>query len=212
VKEPSSHCALCPRLCEFRKQNQSKYPKYKNAPVPAFGNLSAEVLVVGLAPGLHGANNTGRPFTNDYAGDLLYPTLKKFGLGKGDYDCRADDGFELINCRITNAVRCAPPENKPTPEEIKTCHQFLQEEIAHMPNLRVILALGGIAHNAVLRLFNLLPSKHKFGHGNSFSMGKNIQLIDSYHCSRYNTSTKRLTEKMFLDIFEKICLKLKSKS
>jgi len=204
MNEPKLNCSLCQRLCEFRKLNQQKFPAYRNAPVPSFGDINSQILIVGLAPGLHGANNTGRPFTNDYAGDLLYPTLKNLGLAKGNYDCRADDGFELLNCRITNAVRCVPPENKPTPEEIKTCLNFLRAEIASMQNLKIILALGGIAHNAVLKLFSLRASEFKFGHSNTFKIGKFITLVDSYHCSRYNTSTKRLTEAMFIEVVKKV--------
>jgi uracil-DNA glycosylase family 4 len=194
---PAADCPLCPRLCAFRYENSRAYPNYHNAPVPSFGKIEARILIVGLAPGLQGANATGRPFTNDYAGDLLYATLLKFGLARGEYACRADDGLELIDCRITNAVRCVPPQNKPTPAEQATCRPFLQNEIAAMPNLRHILALGSIAHQAVLDCFGLKKSRFKFGHGAKHAISDKITLFDSYHCSRYNTNTKRLTTEMF---------------
>lgn len=223
---PGRDCPLCPRLAAFRQQNRQKFPDKFNAPVPSFGGLDAELLIVGLAPGLKGANFTGRPFTGDYAGDLLYSTLLKFGFAAGSYDERADDGLTLKNCRITNGVRCVPPENKPTPAEIKTCNGFLKAEIAAMKNLKVILSLGLVSHNAVLKVFEqkisgfkfahgaqhtlLLSSLRKQGSGNSkaqdpdFRRDDDIILIDSYHCSRYNTQTGRLTEAMFHGVFEAI--------
>ncbi len=205
--QPPQNCSLCPRLVEFRCQNQKKYPNYFNAPVPAFGDLDAKLLIVGLAPGLKGANATGRPFTNDYAGDLLYSTLLKYGLAKGVYQKHAGDGLQLFDCRITNAVRCLPPENKPLPSEQKTCRQFLRAEIASMANLKSILILGAIAHNAVLDCFSVKKSTLKFGHGNIHSLPGGINLFNSYHCSRYNTQTKRLTSVMFESVFEKILAK-----
>ena len=201
--EPEKNCQLCPRLVEFRTENQAKFPDKWNAPVPSFGGLDAQLLVVGLAPGLKGANFSGRPFTGDYAGDLLYPTLIKFGFARGQFQARADDGLEMVNCRITNAVRCVPPQNKPASAEEKTCRPFLENEIAAMPNLKVILSLGLVSHNAVLRTFGAKLSAHKFGHNAVHDLGR-IQLIDSYHCSRYNTNTGRLTTEMFEDVFEEI--------
>ena len=200
---PDKNCAICPRLAQFRTKNKKLFPDKFNAPVPAFGSADPALLVVGLAPGLRGANFTGRPFTGDYAGDLLYPTLIKFGFAKGRYDERADDGVTLINARITNAVRCVPPQNKPTPDEIKKCLPFLQEEIRAFRKMRVIIALGTIAHQSVLRATGHKQSAFKFAHGATYDLGKKITLIDSYHCSRYNVNTKRLTAEMFEDIFAK---------
>ncbi|MCF8496130.1 MAG: uracil-DNA glycosylase [Alphaproteobacteria bacterium] len=200
---PSPDCPLCPRLADFRAENRIKFPGRHNAPVPSFGALDSEFLVVGLAPGLKGANFSGRPFTGDYAGELLYGTLLKYGFARGSYQARADDGLELINCRITNAVRCVPPQNKPEPLEIKTCGGFLKKEIAAMPRLRVILSLGLISHKAVLAAFGQKASAHIFGHGAVHEMG-GVTLVDSYHCSRYNTQTKRLTAGMFENVFEVI--------
>ena len=194
--EPPHNCPLCPRLADFRAENRKAYPGYFNAPVPTFGASDVRLLIVGLAPGLHGANHTGRPFTGDYAGDLLYATLLKHGLAKGEYLERADDGLELVDCAISNAVRCVPPQNKPTPAEIKTCRPFLAALIASMPHLRTILALGKIAHDSVCDTLAVKKSKHPFGHGKAYQIGK-VQLIASYHCSRYNTNTGVLTEKMF---------------
>lgn len=200
---PDKNCALCPRLEGFRKENRVKFPDKFNAPVPSFGPLEAQLLIVGLAPGLKGANFSGRPFTGDYAGDLLYATLLKFGLAEGNYEARADDGLKLNNCRITNAVRCVPPENKPLTQEMNTCRSFLKEEIAAMPNLKIILSLGLISHNAVLKTCGEKISAHKFAHGATHSI-KDFSLIDSYHCSRYNTNTGRLTTEMFEGVFETI--------
>ncbi len=202
---PQKNCSLCPRLVEFRAENQKKFPDYHNAPVPSFGDLSAQVLIVGLAPGLHGANQTGRPFTNDYAGDILYPALLKFGLAEGNYARRADDGFKLINVRITNSVRCVPPQNKVTGDEVKTCGQFLIQEIAAMPNLKVILTLGAVAHNAVLGVLRYKKSTFKFAHGAIHHLDKhNLIMINSYHTSRYNINTGVLSEEMFAEIIKKI--------
>jgi len=201
---PAHDCALCPRLVAFRRANQEKFPDKHNAPVPSFGDINAQLLIVGLAPGLKGANFTGRPFTGDYAGDLLYETLLEFGLARGTYAKHADDGLELINTRITNAVRCVPPENKPTTEENNNCRPFLIEEMNAMPNLRIILSLGLVSHNAVLKTLDHKISAHKFGHGARHDIDGSLTLIDSYHCSRYNTQTKRLTTDMFHDIFRDI--------
>lgn len=198
---PSRDCPLCPRLAAFREANRAALPGRHNAPVPAFGDLDARLLIVGLAPGLHGANSTGRPFTGDYAGDLLYATLLQFGWATGDYREQADDGLQLVGCRITNAVRCVPPQNKPLPAEIKTCNAFLQREIAALPRLRAILALGRVAHEATLRAFDLPLKSAAFAHGALHPLPGNVLLADSYHCSRYNTNTGRLTTRMFTDVF-----------
>ena len=195
---PDKNCKNCLRLVEFRKNNQEKFPSYHNAPVPAFGNLDAKILIVGLAPGLNGANQTGRPFTNDYAGDVLYPALKKYGFAKGNYGKKADDGFELVDVRITNSVRCVPPQNKVTGEEVRNCGKFLIDEIANMPNLKVILTLGSVAHNAVLGVLGYKKTAFRFGHGNTHKLDKhNILMINSYHTSRYNINTGVLTYEMF---------------
>lgn len=202
---PDHNCALCERLVSFRLQNKQKFPHYHNAPVASFGNLDAQILVVGLAPGLNGANQTGRPFTNDYAGDILYPTLQKFGFAHGNYAKRADDGFELDNVRITNAVRCVPPQNKVTSEETQNCRPFLLNEIQSMPNLKIILSLGAVSHNAVLKTLECRLSSFKFAHGAVHQLfDRNLVLIDSYHTSRYNINTGVLTARMFEDVIAKI--------
>lgn len=202
---PPLDCQLCPRLVDFRQDNIRKFPDFHNAPVPAFGDLDAQLLVVGLAPGLKGANCTGRPFTGDYAGDLLYPTLKKFGFAQGEYGANINDGFRLINSRITNAVRCVPPQNKTIAAEEKNCRPFLVNEIAAMTNLKAIVALGSVAHNAVIQTLGLKKSHWKFGH-NAHHHIENypFKLFDSYHCSRYNTNTRRLTPEMFYDVFRSV--------
>lgn len=197
------NCSLCPRLMDFREKNRIKFPDEYNAPVPSFGHKNAQLLIVGLAPGLKGANFSGRPFTGDYAGDLLYATLLKFGLAKGSYGANKDDGLELVNTRITNAVRCVPPENKPTGPEINTCLNFLKSEITDMPNLKIILSLGLVSHNAVIKALGQKISAHKFAHGATHNFG-DITLTDSYHCSRYNTNTGRLTTVMFEDVFNAV--------
>lgn len=202
--QPPRDCALCPRLLSFRCANKAAFPDKFNAPVPSFGGFDAPFLVVGLAPGLRGANFSGRPFTGDYAGDMLYPTLLHFGFAKGIYGARADDGLELVKCRITNAVRCVPPENKPEGDEIKNCQPFLKEELASMPNLKVILALGKIAHDAVIRTTGHKLSAFKFVHGALHDLKNGVTLADSYHCSRYNSNTGRLNQAMFDDVFMKI--------
>jgi uracil-DNA glycosylase family 4 len=186
------------RLAGFRNANRNKHPDYFNDPVPGFGDRNGRLLIVGLAPGLQGANRTGRPFTGDYAGDLLYSSLLRHGLARGNYDARADDGLELVDCMITNAVRCVPPDNKPLPVEINTCRQFLSAQISTMPNLRAILALGRIAHESVCRALAIPLRAHPFAHGARHDAGK-LTLVTSYHCSRYNTNTGVLTTAMFED-------------
>jgi uracil-DNA glycosylase family 4 len=200
--EPSRDCPLCPRLAAFRTANRKAHPDFFNAPVPAFGPLSARLLIVGLAPGLKGANRTGRPFTGDYAGDLLYATLAKYGFARGIYGRRRDDDFALVDCRVTNAVRCVPPENKPAPEEARTCRQaFLVAEIKAMPNLAVIVALGQLAHNEVLPALGARRAAFPFRHGAVHVPAPPLVLADSYHCSRYNTNTGVLTPAMFEAVF-----------
>ena len=201
--EPQPDCPLCPRLAAFRHQWQQQEPGWFNGPVPCFGPADARLLVVGLAPGLRGANRTGRPFTGDYAGELLYGTLLKFGFASGSYGASPEDGLELSSARIANAVRCVPPENKPTPAETRTCNRFLSGVIAEMAGLRAILCLGRIAHDAALAALGEKKSAHVFGHGASHEIG-HLTLFDRYHCSRYNTNTGRLTAQMFEDVFERI--------
>ena len=202
---PDKYCNLCPRLLEFRAQNERKFPTYYNGPVPSFGSPEAEILVVGMAPGLNGANQTARPFTNDYAGDVLYPILKDNGLAVGEYGRRKDDGFELINVRVTNAVRCVPPQNKVIGQEVKNCGEYLRQELAAMPNLKVILTLGVVAHNAVLSILGYKQSACKFAHGAVHRLDKHgIALLDSYHTSRYNINTGVLTYQMFDEVVKKL--------
>jgi len=195
--EPPPDCTLCPRLAAFRVVNRAAYPDFHNAPVASFGSADGELLIVGLAPGLKGANRTGRPFTGDYAGDLLYRTLLDCGLAAGSYDRRPDDDLTLANCRVTNAVRCVPPENKPTPVEARTCRRFLEGEIKSLTRLRVILALGRIAHDAVVATAGGRATAFRFAHGALHELPNGLRLVDSYHCSRYNTQTGVLTPAMF---------------
>jgi uracil-DNA glycosylase family 4 len=202
ILEPDHNCPLCPRLVAFRETSRAAQPDWHNAPVASFGDRGARLLIVGLAPGLKGANRTGRPFTGDYAGDLLYATLKKFGFAEGDYLRSLDDGLTLLDCRITNAVRCVPPENKPEPSEIACCGKFLSAEIAAMSDLRVILALGAIAHGAILAATGLRKAAFPFRHGAHYELPLQRLLADSYHCSRYNTNTGRLTTEMFETVVE----------
>ncbi len=200
---PEPDCALCERLCAFRAENRRAHPTFFNAPVPSFGPLAARVLVVGLAPGLKGANQTGRPFTGDAAGDLLYPTLLKFGLAKGAYGRSADDGLQPTGSRITNAVRCVPPQNKVTTAEVKACGVFLRSELAAMGKLETIITLGTVAHGAVLKVLGLKLKDFPFAHGAEHALdGGSVRLLPSYHCSRYNTNTGRLTTEMFEAVFE----------
>ncbi|MBN34298.1 MAG: uracil-DNA glycosylase [Rhodospirillaceae bacterium] len=199
--EPGRHCPLCPRLVAFRESWREKEAGWFNAPVPGFGPKDARLLIVGLAPGLRGANRTGRPFTGDGAGNLLYPTLLETGFAQGEFDARPDDSLELLDCRITNAVRCVPPENKPVGAEIKACNQFLSKEFAGLAKLQVIVALGGIAHNAVLDALGVKRASAKFAHNADYHLESGLRLVDSYHCSRLNTNTGRLTPAMFRDVF-----------
>lgn len=202
--EPPRDCALCPRLKGYRADNKRAFPAYFNGPAPSFGADSARLLIVGLAPGLHGANRTGRPFTGDYAGDLLYRTLLKFGFAQGVYDARPDDGLTLRAAMITNAVRCAPPGNKPTPAEISTCRPFLASRIGALPQLSAIVALGRIAHDSTLAALGAKAKDAPFSHGAEHALPGGLFLFDSYHCSRYNTNTGRLTEPMFERVFEAV--------
>ena len=201
---PPTDCPLCPRLAEYRQANQAAHGDWFIGPVPSFGSLDARLLIVGLAPGVRGANRTGRPFTGDYAGDLLYRTLLQFGMARGRYGADPGDGMTLVDCRVTNAVRCVPPGNLPTPGEITTCNRFLEAEIAAMPRLRGLLALGGTAHNAVLRAHGLRPARVKFRHGAMHDLPGNRVVADSYHVSRLNTNTGRLTEAMFHAVVQEL--------
>lgn len=198
--DPGRDCLLCPRLVAFRLEARAREPSWHNAPVPSFGDGEARLLVVGLAPGLKGANRTGRPFTGDYAGDLLYATLGRFGFAQGQFAARPDDGLRLVDACLTNAVRCVPPQNKPTGGEIATCRDFLAGTIAALPRLRVIVALGRIAHESTLRALGEKPGPYRFAHAARHRIGA-LTLHDSYHCSRYNTNTGRLTEAMFHTVF-----------
>jgi uracil-DNA glycosylase family 4 len=195
--EAPKNCPLCPRLVAYRDENARKEPNWFNGAAPSFGDPNARLLIVGLAPGRTGANRTGRPFTGDYAADLLYGTLKKLDLAEGEYRADPNDGFTLKDAMITNAVRCAPPENKPTPEEIKSCRPFLASRIEALPKLKVLFALGSIAHESVLRAHGLKPTAAKFAHGCEAELPNGRWLVSSYHCSRYNTQTRRLTAEMF---------------
>ena len=201
--EPSRDCPHCPRLVAFRENWRAKEPTWHNAPVPSFGPIEAPLLIIGLAPGLQGANRTGRPFTGDYAGDLLYPTLIDYGFARGQYEERVDDGVLMIDARISNAVRCVPPQNKPTPLEIRTCNDFLKAEIAAMPKLHALVTLGRVAHDAAVIALGGKRSGFAFAHGCQHELG-GVALFNSYHCSRYNTNTGVLTEKMFRDVFAKV--------
>jgi uracil-DNA glycosylase len=198
---PSHDCPLCPRLAAFREAQRAAHPEWFNAPVPPFGDDRAELLIIGLAPGLRGANRTGRPFTGDHAGELLYSTLRKFGMAEGDYDARPDDTLALYRARITNAVRCVPPQNRPEPGEIAACRSFLSAEIAAMPRLRAMLALGAIAHDAALAALGLRRALFRFAHGALHLLPDGRLLADSYHCSRLNTNTGKLTPTMFEAVF-----------
>lgn len=200
-RTPIQSCALCPRLVAFRRENQATYQGWYNAPVPSFGPVDARLLIVGLAPGLRGANRTGRPFTGDYAGGLLYPTLQRFGFARGSYEASVNDTLELIDCRITNAVRCVPPANKPVGAEINACRDFLLDELLDRTTTNkapsLILNLGGIAHGSTLRALGLRPKTYPFAHGAFYELDNGTVLASSYHCSRYNVNTGRLTTSMF---------------
>jgi uracil-DNA glycosylase family 4 len=205
--EPGRDCPRCPRLVAYRTKARAAEPGWHNAPVPSFGSLDAPLLIVGLAPGLRGANRTGRPFTGDYAGDLLYETLVDFGLATGTYRADPADGLTLTGAAITNAVRCVPPENKPTPAEIAACRPFFEATLAARPAMRAMLALGRIAHDQVLRTLDVRAAAHPFAHGAVHDLvvaGRPLRLYDSYHCSRYNTNTRRLTPEMFRAVFARI--------
>ena len=195
-------CTVCPRLAEFLAAVRSQHADYHARPVPAFGDPQARLLIVGLAPGMHGANRTGRPFTGDYAGILLYETLHRFGFADKPASVTSDDGLLLTDCRITNAVKCLPPQNKPETSEIKTCNHYLADELACSPDVRVVLALGLVAHKAVLMALGEKVSSRDFAHGARHQLPAGRILIDSYHCSRYNTQTRRLTAESFAAIFE----------
>jgi uracil-DNA glycosylase family 4 len=197
-------CRRCSRLAGFLDEVRAEHPDYHARPVAPFGDASPRLLIVGLAPGMHGANRSGRPFTGDYAGVLLYQTLHKFGFADKPVSISADDGLRLTGCRITNAVKCLPPENKPTGDEVKTCNAFLADEIAGLPNNSILLALGGIAHKEVLMAAAEKPAAYKFGHGARHRLENGLSLFDSYHCSRYNTQTRRLTAAMFEQVFTDI--------
>ncbi len=197
-------CALCPRLVAFRDDNRRKEPHWFNGAVPSFGDEAGRLLIVGLAPGLNGANRTGRPFTGDYAGDLLYATLLEFGFARGRYDARPDDGLQLVDCIISNSVRCVPPQNKPTPAEIATCRGFLRARMAALPNVSVMVALGRIAHDSTLTTLGYRKAAFAFAHGARHALRPGLHLVDSYHCSRYNTNTRRLTTEMFRAVFASV--------
>ena len=201
--EPDRNCPLCPRLAGFREAARAREPLWFNSPVPSFGDCDARLLIVGLAPGLQGANRTGRPFTGDFAGDLLYATLLEYGFAKGVYRARPDDGLTLLDCRISNAVRCVPPQNKPLPAEINSCRPFLIATVETMPRLRAIVALGRVAHETTLKTLGLRAVAAPFGHGAIHSSSA-VKLYDSYHCSRYNTNTRVLTPEMFRSVFAKV--------
>ncbi len=201
TSEPPVDCPLCPRLVAFRHECEAEFPNWWNAPVKAFGDPQARIAIIGLAPGKHGANRTGRPFTGDHAGVLLFDTLAKFGLTTGNYDARIDDGFGLKDAIIVNAVKCLPPQNKPTPAEIHTCRKFLEAQIGDLPNVRVFVALGAIAHQSAVKVLGGRLPKARFGHLAEHGLPDGRVLIDSYHCSRYNQNTGRLTAAMFEDVF-----------
>ena len=208
VPAPAPDCALCPRLAEYRAANQASNPSWFNAPVPSFGPIDAPLLVVGMAPGVKGANRTGRPFTGDHAGLLLYHTLLTHGFASGVYGADAADGLQLQNCRITNAVRCVPPANLPEPAEVTMCNGFLRGELGNMPHLRAVLALGVLAHAAVLKACGIPASRIRFRHGDIHALPDGLLLANSYHVSRYNTNTGRLTEAMFSTVITALAERL----
>jgi uracil-DNA glycosylase family 4 len=201
--EPDRNCPLCPRLASFREATRVRESAWFNSPVPSFGDPDGRLLIVGLAPGLQGANRTGRPFTGDFAGNLLYATLLEYGFAKGVYQARPDDGLTLVDCRIGNAVRCVPPQNKPLPAEINLCRPFLSAMIETMPRLRAIVALGRVAHESTVKALGLRSAAAAFAHGAIHEAGA-LKLYDSYHCSRYNTNTRVLTPEMFRNVFAKV--------
>jgi uracil-DNA glycosylase len=209
IELPARDCALCPRLVAYRAANQAQHPDWFNGPVPSFGDASARLLVLGMAPGVKGANRTGRPFTGDHAGILLYQTLLHFGFAAGEYHADPEDGLSLRDCRIVNAVRCVPPANLPVPLEVKTCNQFLTAELRGMPELRVVLALGVLAHAAALRACGIPSTRIPFRHGAIHELPDGLLLANSYHVSRYNTNTGRLTPEMFEAVMFAIAQRLK---
>ena len=200
----NTNCRRCERLAAFLDEVRGQFPDYFSRPVPSFGDPAAHILIVGLAPGKHGANATGRPFTGDHAGIMLYRTLYEFGFSSHPISTSVDDGLELHDCRITNAVRCLPPDNKPVTREVDTCNEFLKDELASVSRPGIVVALGTIAHRATLRALGHKLSAFKFGHGVEHAVGQGLRLIDSYHCSRYNTQTRRLTETMFREVFRSV--------
>jgi uracil-DNA glycosylase family 4 len=201
--QPDRDCPLCPRLADFRNATRAKHADWFNSPVPSFGDPNGRLLIVGLAPGLQGANRTGRPFTGDYAGDLLYATLIEYGFAEGQYQARPDDDLRLVDCLISNAVRCVPPQNKPLPAEIGNCRQFLAATLSAMPHLRALVALGRVAHDTVLKALKARSATAPFAHGATHRLDR-LKLYDSYHCSRYNTNTGVLTPDMFRAVFAKV--------
>ncbi len=205
-------CRTCPRLATFLDDVKCKYPEYHARPVPPFGDADARLLIVGLAPGIHGTNATGRPFTGDHAGILLYETIHKYGFSSSPVSLSKDDDLVLSNCRITNAVKCLPPQNKPIGSEINSCNAYLQRELQQMPMDSVVLALGSIAHNSVIKALSLRQKEYPFGHNRLHRVGSGLQLLDSYHCSRYNTQTRRLTPDMFNEVFARARVLLASPS
>ncbi len=203
-KEPPYNCKRCPRLSKFLKELRVSHPDYHNGPVQSFGDPDPRLLIIGLAPGMHGANRTARPFTGDWAGDLLYSSLAKFGMSNDSYDARADDGLELKGVQITNAVRCLPPQNKPIGAECTACRPYLTDQIKSLKRLKAIMTLGKISHDNTIRALGLKLKDYPFGHNKSYNVSDKITLISSYHCSRYNTNTKRLTEEMFHGVFQNL--------
>jgi len=199
------HCVRCPRLAAFLRQTRHAHPDYWARPVPSFGASAPRILIVGLAPGMHGANRTGRPFTGDHAGILLYQTLYEAGLASAPQSLTAEDPLRLVNARIANAVKCVPPQNKPAPDEIRRCNAFLAAELAELESVRVFLALGRVAHEAVLMARGLARARFPFGHGREHALDATHHLLDSYHCSRYNTATRRLTAPMFRQVVARAC-------
>ncbi len=202
--EPPRDCDRCPRLSAFLLELRGKYPDYFNAPVPSFGDPKPELLIIGLAPGMHGANRTGRPFTGDWAGDLLYSALAEYGFTEGTYGAAADDGLTLKRTMITNAVRCLPPANKPVGAEVNNCRPFLVDQIKSLPSLKSLLTLGKLSHDSTVRTLGLKLKDYPFGHHKIYDLPGGLRLYSSYHCSRYNTNTKRLTEAMFFEVFADI--------
>jgi uracil-DNA glycosylase family 4 len=200
---PEYSCRRCPRLAAFLDEKREELPEHFNGPVPNFWSPNPKLIVIGLAPGLNGANRTGRPFTGDWAGDLLYDAMDKYGFSTGTYDKRADDGLALRQAVITNAVRCVPPQNKPVGAEINTCREFLKDQLDALPDLKVMLCLGKISHDSTIRALGLRLATHKFGHATEYDDGQGRTVLSSYHCSRYNTNTRRLTEAMFFEVFKR---------